>query len=343
MEKTLSVIVPVYKVEDFVERCVESIVLQPVFSKGAIEVILVDDGSPDKSGDICDSLSQKYENVKVIHRENGGLSAARNSGISAATGEYLFFLDSDDSVFSNTLSSMLEMLSQKPDVLILRHRDREASTGHLSDSPFFFDGDRIASLKGEELLSYLTDGKLYNWYAWLNVVRREYILENDLFFCEGRCFEDVLWTPNVLFRSNKTLYLEKEVYSYLVNRSNSITRQTSQKNYDDKLYCIKHMEEFCKQNLFSKYAFDCVMTSLSQVYVSLLADNRLLKRNVRKHYMKEIAPYAYILRDATPSYKRLLYIVKPILRISGIAFVLYLRAQYVRRKAVNNGKQNKIG
>ena len=105
--KKLSVIVPVYNVEKYLERCVDSVINQ---NYPNIEIILVDDGSKDSSGKICDILAAKDNRIKVIHQQNGGLSAARNTGIDNATGEYIDFLDSDDELLPNVFNDLIPLL-----------------------------------------------------------------------------------------------------------------------------------------------------------------------------------------------------------------------------------------
>ena len=107
MEEKISVIVPVYKVEKYLERCIDSILAQ---SYGNLEIILVDDGSPDCCPEICDQYQQKDKRIQVIHRENGGLAAARNSAIERATGEYLVFVDSDDQVDRDYIKNLYQII-----------------------------------------------------------------------------------------------------------------------------------------------------------------------------------------------------------------------------------------
>ena len=101
MTDLVSIIIPVYKVEEYLEKCIESVTSQ---SYTNLEIILVDDGSPDNSGKICDSFAEKDKRIKVIHKENGGLSDARNVGIRMSTGKYLVLLDSDDWIHNNSLN-----------------------------------------------------------------------------------------------------------------------------------------------------------------------------------------------------------------------------------------------
>ena len=103
----ISIIVPVYKVEQYLEKCVNSISAQTYSN---LEIILVDDGSPDKCGDICDSLAKKDNRIKVIHKPNGGLSSARNAGIDIASGQYIGFVDSDDSIEPYMYEKLLELI-----------------------------------------------------------------------------------------------------------------------------------------------------------------------------------------------------------------------------------------
>ncbi|MCF0156053.1 MAG: glycosyltransferase, partial [Veillonella sp.] len=112
----ISVIVPIYNVEPYIHQCVDSIINQTYKD---LEIILVDDGSPDNCGKICDEYAAKDDRVKVIHRPNGGLSAARNSGLDVATGEYIAFVDSDDYIACNMYSDMMEfMLKHKLDIVV---------------------------------------------------------------------------------------------------------------------------------------------------------------------------------------------------------------------------------
>lgn len=109
MNKLVSVIVPVYNVEKYLERCINSIIQQ---SYNNLEIILIDDGSTDASGKICDEYKEKDDRIIVIHKENGGLSDARNAGIKIFTGEYVTFIDSDDYVSKNMVSNMLDILEK---------------------------------------------------------------------------------------------------------------------------------------------------------------------------------------------------------------------------------------
>lgn len=327
----LSVVVPVYQVKAYLERCVDSAVASDAYRRGELELLLVDDGSPDDSGALCDCLAQRYAGITVIHRENGGLSAARNSGIEAAQGEYLLFLDADDRLTDGAIDRVMSALESQPDVLILNHMEQDAKTGVCTDPPQSLNAETVSGLTGEALLSYLVTGRLYHWYAWRNVVRRAFLTQQKLLFTEGREFEDVLWTPAVLYAAQSVAYLDEPSYVYVTNRSGSITRAVTEKSQRDKRYTLQFMTEFCEQHGLSQDTAQKLMGNLSQVYVSLLADAWMFPKAQRREQLQELKAYTDCLRYATQRYKRWLYRALPVISLSGVSRLLYARAQYVRR------------
>ena len=234
----ISVIVPVYKVEKYLHECVDSILSQTF---RGFELILVDDGSPDNCGAICDEYAGKDARIRVIHQENQGLSGARNSGIDVARGEYITFIDSDDLVDERYLEILMEAAKDGTDIAICRHRE-------------FSDGD-ILSEWGEEYASQAFDAenaliRLYNGSslvpvnAWGKLFRRELIGESR--FPLRRLHEDQAFTPYILYRAKKIVSCDATLYHYRVNPA-SITRNTfSLRRYDDLWAvenCIRFFEE----------------------------------------------------------------------------------------------------
>ena len=123
----VSIIVPVYNVEPYIETCIQSLIRQTM---GNIEVILVDDGSTDRSGELCDQYAEADERIRVIHKQNGGLSSARNAGISAAKGEYLLFVDSDDYVSASLVEKTVSCAEQnQADVVVFDYQEIELCSG----------------------------------------------------------------------------------------------------------------------------------------------------------------------------------------------------------------------
>lgn len=219
MEKMISIIVPVYKVEEYLEKCIRSILDQTYRN---IEVILVNDGSPDRCPDICDFYSNKYSQVKVIHKENGGLSEARNVGLDAAKGEYVLFVDSDDYIDLNTCELFIkEIGSTNPDIVVGNaRRIKDKSVTEMKHK--YITRGRIVT--GEEYLKEELKSQTMYMPAWLNLYKRSFLQENNLKFKVGILHEDEQFTPRAFLKAKRVIGTDIVFYNYLI-RNDSITMQ----------------------------------------------------------------------------------------------------------------------
>ena len=183
--RELSIIIPVYNVESYLEECLESI---PLISLGnQIEIILVNDGSTDNSLSICQTYSIKYPNIKLISQKNQGLSEARNTGIKNAQGKYLLFLDSDDFLKKDTLLSILEEVSTaNKDFYIGRSYKYYGNSEVLSQINY----ELISELNPQEAFLKLNAISNFWFAAWLVIINREFLLNNNLYFKKGILHED---------------------------------------------------------------------------------------------------------------------------------------------------------
>lgn len=206
----LSVIIPVYQVEQTLEQCVGSVLHQDFED---MEIILVDDSSPDNCPQICDKLQEKHPEIRVIHQPNGGLSAARNTGIAAAKGEYITFVDSDDWLDDNTLSPLMEMLCTNPDIDVLEYPVdiKQETRLQLADNRYMNPAE------------YWTATQAYtHTYAWNKVYRAS--LFREVSFPEGKVFEDVWTIPLILQHASVIATTGSGLYHYRRNPS-GITAQ----------------------------------------------------------------------------------------------------------------------
>ena len=208
-----SVIIPVYNVEKYIERCVFSVIKQTMDD---YEIILVDDGSTDGSATICDKYAENYPFVKVIHKENGGLSDARNKGLAYALGEYIVFLDSDDYIVKNTLKMFFPYTKEKYDIIIGCATDIGKSN-HIT-AP---DVNANTVFSGEE---YLLKAKNITTSACLSIYRRSFLEENHLEFKYGILHEDVEFTPRAILCAKKMVYTGVNFYRREL-REGSISRK----------------------------------------------------------------------------------------------------------------------
>ena len=264
----LSLIVPIYKVELYLRQCVESLLLQDLL-RDRYEIILVDDGSPDGCPRICDDYAAVYPGfIRVIHRENGGLSAARNSGLEAARGKYVQFVDSDDYIEPNVLGTLIEQCEREElDILKFDYRNVRLVTSsetaeHLSTiraryatpvsrvyevyepnkTTHFVDPRRDVT----DGATYLNDRFGYACYACHFIIKRD-LMET---FKPGIYFEDTEWAPRVLLKAERVNTTPLLVYNYL-NREGSITTAKSldkrRKVLNDKLLLIDSLQQTAMQ------------------------------------------------------------------------------------------------
>lgn len=225
-EPCFSIVVPVYNVEKYLSQCVESILRQTFID---FEIILVDDGAKDNSGNLCDQLAVKDERIRVIHKTNGGLSSARNAGIKEACGKYIIFMDSDDYWSNNTMLSQIStQLKYKEDLIIWKY----CRCGE--DSTFCNDGEHARterySLKSDYKVLF-GKGILFA-SAWYEAIPRAWFVKNNLFFEEGVVSEDIEWFSRLLACVTNIIYFDSVFYVYRV-RAGSISNTRSMKAVSD--------------------------------------------------------------------------------------------------------------
>lgn len=217
----LSIVVPVYNVEGYLRRCVESVLKQDYED---YEMILVDDGSTDSSGKICDDLAQENEKVKVIHKENGGLSSARNAGINVVKGEYIMLLDSDDWIEEGCLKKFAPLMDQAYDLIMGRAWTID-DDGNKKDKIAYTKPAGVYT--APDSLEELTAGEV-SFCSPFYIYRTDYVNKNSLRFLDGILHEDELWMPVALLKA-KTIYVSDIYFYYHYVRSGSIMHS---KNYE---------------------------------------------------------------------------------------------------------------
>lgn len=218
----LSIVVPVYNVEAFLKKCVDSLLAQDL-PREDYEIILVDDGSTDGSGALCDAFAVEHGNIHVIHQQNRGLSGARNTGIAEAKGEYIQFVDSDDYLCPNVLGGLVKIMDDKSlDILRFNYQnvnmDGEVFEPNKYVKPFVDYSDEVCN--GE---AFLNERLGYACYAWQFLVKASILWKEGNGFKEGIYFEDVEWTPRILLQARRVASTDTIVYNYLF-RTGSIAR-----------------------------------------------------------------------------------------------------------------------
>ncbi len=222
MKKLVSIVVPVYNVKDYLKKCLDSIIGQ---TYRRIEIILVDDGSNDGSEKIVDDYSKTDNRIVVIHKENGGLSSARNVGIDMAKGDYITFVDSDDFVDSNMIEKMLKEAVDRSADLVICNRIYYYENGKTIVKKKY---DKTAEMTPCESLRELMLGKKYDMAAWAKMYKKE--LFNDIRFPVGKISEDYFVMYKLFDLSNKVVLIPDHLY-YYAQRKGSISK-TPKLRYD---------------------------------------------------------------------------------------------------------------
>ena len=237
----ISVIVAVYNIEEYVEKCVLSILKQ---SYRNLEIILVDDGSTDDSGHICDKLANQDQRICVLHKANGGLADARNTGLAAAKGSLIAFVDGDDWIDEDMYEKMyLELSEHDADIAVCRYRQvyRDKVQDDSTQKVILFE-------EQEALQCYVEERDEYNIQnaAWNKLYRKEIL--KGMKFPTGRWYEDMMFTTRVLSRVKSCVYLDSACYNYIIDREGSIMNtRINPRIFTDLIPAYREKTEFLKE------------------------------------------------------------------------------------------------
>lgn len=246
-----SIIVPVYQVENYIEQCIES--LLPQCRKNS-EIIIIDDGSYDRSGAIADEYAKKHECINVIHQDNQGLSEARNIGIHHAKGEYCIFVDGDDMLCEGAIDSLKKCIADKQHPEVVIHRSKVIdSAGRIKECSYWFDEMQMQNLPTSEAYSNIQKLSGLVLAGCLFSVRTEYIKNNQFYFIKGLFHEDEEWVPKIFLNTDRIAYNNTCFYCYRIDREGSITKKLNIKREFDKLKIIDLLEQELGK---AKYSFD---------------------------------------------------------------------------------------
>ena len=246
IEPRVSIIVPVYKAEAYLHRCIDSIIVQ-TFTNW--ELLLVDDGSPDRSGVICDEYAGKDERIKVFHKENGGVSSARNLGIDKAVGDWLCFIDSDDTIQPTYLDDF-ELDKIKSDIYIQGYV--KIKKGKVVDKRSFANCKETDFLA---ILAYSEENYIIN-SPWIKLYKRSIVVDNDIRFDINTSYgEDHLFTLSYILFANSAHYSMGTGYIYRVSEGESLTQRIVPYNEITyySLQAKKYQDKICEKTHSNEY------------------------------------------------------------------------------------------
>ena len=272
-----SIVIPVYNTVRELERCVNSITVQ---SFSDFEVILVDDGSTDGSSDLCDQLSRNDSRIKTIHKVNGGCSEARNTGIRAAKGRYLMFVDSDDMWDElNALHDIAEIITQKnnPDAVCFGVAIYD-DNGDLVKirKPVLPESD---CAEKEALVRHLVYTNQFFSTSYVKALRRDFFLEHNLFFIKGLLSEDIEWSARILIHSKSMAIYPSAFYKRIQRSEGSITSNIGKKNILDILSSIEKGIAYAREHAENERMLELYLEYWAYQYAMLLGLSAIIKKD----------------------------------------------------------------
>lgn len=304
----LSIIIPVYNVQSYVEKCIRSCADQNFTD---FELVIVNDGSTDSSADIVKQVAKDYKNIKVIHQANQGLSAARNAGLKAARGEYIWFVDSDDWIEQNCLERICNKLKDDLDILHLQFRYV------YNDPNLNYDGNKT-------VIDGVKSGKEVTLYGGLpapvpfSIYRLDFLKDNKIEFTRGIYHEDSEFKPRATYLAQRIASDSEVSYNYLQRTSGSITSKFRLKNGLDILYVMnslmdfadsQHMDIACRKVFNNNVGLD--MNTLLLGYRQLAESDKTL---LEKELLKQKRLFKAMIKCGNFKY-----------RLEGLAFFLNVR------------------
>lgn len=269
----LSIIIPVYNVEQFVEKCIRSCEDQDVLSS-EYEIVVVNDGSPDNSLDIVTRLASEFDNIKVFSKVNGGLSSARNYGMEHSSGDYIMFLDSDDWIASNCLKKLTkQLIDERPDCLRICAADvigdeyRRRTTYH-----------NLAPRAGRDEIT-----RKLSPCAPFTIWSSSFLHQYELKFYEGIYHEDLEFTPRAFYQAKKMSFTNDIIY-YVYQNPNSITRTVNPKKaYDMVNVVAPHLYDFSKhiEPAYQPLFYDLVCIAINAAMDQALLCNKSERQDIQ--------------------------------------------------------------
>ena len=260
----ISVIIPVYNVEKYLRECVDSVLSQ---SYENFEIILVDDGSTDNSGKICDEYAEKYDKITVVHKENGGLSDARNKGLSLAQGEYIYFLDSDDFIVPEAFEELVSaIIRTNADFVFFDSLSFEDEGRDYDIEQRYIRKKDYGTQKGEKILLETLRNKDYHSAVPLCFIKKQMFNKPDLQFVSGIYYEDSIFTYNLFMSAENVAHCSKAYYHRRYRSASIMTAKKNTKYFDSICRVYESVLEFSqKENKMD--------STVAKIYVARCAFN----------------------------------------------------------------------
>lgn len=282
----ISVIIPVYNVEKYLKQCVDSVLAQTYQN---IEIILVDDGSTDSSGQICDEYSNQHKSIKSLHEQNGGASSARNYGLKHAKGDYVYFLDSDDYLINNAIERMVVCaVNNQADLVFIEAKSIDES-GKEIKSNYHYHTQYIPQ-SPYEAMQMMMDFKEFHVGSPFFFIKRKLFIENNLTFTEGIMYEDMIMSYQLFSLAQRCAHVHEPIYIRRYHPNSVMTSAKTEKNYISAATVYREVSAFMRTLPINKQSPNHVIRCAYNV----LNIYRQMPADVQKKYKED---YKDIIQD----------------------------------------------
>lgn len=291
----ISFILPVYKVEAYLRQCVESLTCQTYRD---LEIILVDDGSPDGCPELCDQLTREDGRIRVLHKENGGLSDARNAGLEMATGDYVIFVDSDDFwVGRDSLQKLVNIAEKNPECDFIGYNCSYfyGNTGNYRKWVAY--PETFSSVvSGDRAMQMLVATGTFPMSACLKLMKRNLLVEGGIAFKKGQIAEDIPWFINLLEHTKSCIFVNEYIYAYRQNVAGSITNSGGERSHNNLLDIVKTELEKIDDRGFSDEAKDALRSFLAYEVSIMMAGVHNLPKEKQESARNELKTLCWLLK-----------------------------------------------
>lgn len=321
----ISFVIPVYNAEKYLHQCIDSITQQLHNS----ELILVDDGSTDSSGRICDEYAARYSNIKVLHTDNKGASHARNLGVDTSKGMYIVFVDSDDYI-SNDFVKKFEHMNITSDVVFypMEKLLKDGKSIPMNDG---ISAGAVRNTKSSDVLLHISNCSKFPASPCGKLVLRSFLIKYQIHFAFNRISEDYDWTYQLLRYAQSYDFFEEGLYTYR-QLPQSRSAMGNSKSVEDQLTILKNWEQLDIENEFKQYLY----SFLAYEYAMILPFYGALSKKDKRVHRYEMQRCSYLLQYGKSRKLKLIRFVSTLLGIELTARILY---EYISRRNMRYGKQ----
>lgn len=324
----VSVIIPIHNIEPYIEQCIQSVRNQTYRN---LEIILVDDGSSDLCGEICDQYADADDRIQVIHKPNGGLGDARNAGILIARGKYLLFVDGDDYIHEKLVEKVIWCAEEKQaEIVVFDYVSVEEATRREELWGMNISKNKVTNAEMDPKLLITVPR------AWNKLYRRDFWMSTGLLYPAGRNFEDLSTTPKLLLKAKRVVYLNSEPLYYHIVRSNSACREHNvERNYYNRMGALDDVIAYYqKHGRYDKFKTE--LEYLTFRYGYFVPCKEVVLEDRKSPFLQMFQNYAY---GQFPHIDQNQYVKSQLSKKDKLLFKMMKTRQYGMISALSKGRK----